>query len=1621
MHPSKFQLSGVPNRSFSSSNCGRLSEATSSEHDASCRVVQYDFFMFDTAAGTQYVEWGMMPDFVMETFTDQLSPDDSGNMHAHADAAAGMHDDAEPRSVLDDDSDGEDGEDYMDDDRSSSLSIPNESIDFDLVYSLHSFAATVDGQANVVKGDRLFLIDDSNSYWWLVRVLKTQEVGYIPAENIETPFERLARLNKHRNVDLASATQAELQGDLNASQDRLRLCTGTQSPSPIPPPRGRSMSQSRRLTFTASMSVHRYAPAIWDEEDEDEEDAEFDVGEFMMSDPELAIDEEGHRRGGPGSGPMDVDDGMQWEDSKTEDAQAEDKARMNAQASLGPGIPDSLQAGGPGREAPPHMSQQQQAQMMMQQQRQQGQQAIVQQQLQQQQQQHQRAAQQQPQDELMTSGSKERLSPSDTLRPGSSSPNSRQLDPANAPDTVSRKSLTPGVARDDSNTTFQKEDERAKRLRQEEEEEAVRNLNKGARDKETGTLQSSLSQQKLTKQRKVEASKEEEDSGGRKKRGVFSGLFGGRRKDKSKEKNASVTSFDSADTRVSEESAKSSRPSHASSTEGVLSPTTNLALQQQQQQAIATRSIDIKAINPTSERIPQVSLHASQLRQHDQQQQALYQQYLKSSPSSPPEPNLSYGLQTHSTVLGANAPGGVGANSGLGPPAPRQRPGSLILTSTSLDGAFPGVQQELSVIRIFAGKHLQTDATFKTALLNSSTVASDLVRQAIQRFRLPGGEVSSDYYLTVKQVEGGSSTVLHDHENPLVVFETLVNEAMEMPKVKRSSMGSISSISSNLSMHPAIKKLPMNDFTDDSAVKFYLNRKGEEGGVEESLLGHDAGGGVVEDSYGSSSGGEGESGDAGVAILGDTIVRSPKSQLLSVSAATSSVSSERFTSPSIRFPLQLVIYREDLPDDMVFHPTTEAIVFKDHLRDSDLSTQGGGVNPMARKKVFMFPRNVTVAEVIEMGLDRFGILEGVVDGGDEVEDKSVKRRSSPRVRYGLWVGANGHDRELTPSSKVVDAFPRPPTFKSPTSNGNNKRRSVDSVQLLGSMDDVQPEDPVFRLRRATSYRNSTSRHRMSAPLDEIALQRLHRESSSSGTSQTSTDQTHTPHMYPQHHQRQISLQQLTQQPVVQATQDIGSEEDDHDHEVGLKKQRSAQEIIAAQRAASRANQKAILSAQPNLLRGTDILLPDNALLRSSRYDSTEKMRYSYVEPDGETTYDISDIVEAEWRDGDGSSGQSSGSGDDDLLARVVGNADLAGAGGPGKNQPRLGANLVRVLSKIRDGKAGRGGDDDSKETVAAVSQAAQDLKGDDKHHDEIHHEERDSIVDDTVVVGGLAALGVGGMKDLKRDSSVPSVSEYSVDDSLGQSRSTTPGSAGFVSRMPGPMHGGSPSGGTFASIRSQQHSSSRSVSSVASSFDERAVDRSSPISPRSNTTTPTGRPVVEKRRQPSLASVMSDTTTMSTSGFVTPPMYPYTPPPLSRQLQDSPKSFASVSTAMSAGGSGSIMGSGSPAMGKKKKGGQRQPILPKDDFGISHMMTIIEYKAAQLRKEKALEKQLAHQNQGQMKTADGDMVDERLFGKRVDLDSFHPEIKSIYESGFKKLEEMDKVLDSYVKPSISAF
>ncbi|KAF8815805.1 hypothetical protein BYT27DRAFT_7128587 [Phlegmacium glaucopus] len=1386
----------------------------------------------------------------LDTFDlrDQIHSDDHQNIQAHVEATMNYGTDDE-HSVLEDDSEAEDGEDYIEeDDMSSTLSIPNESIDFDMVYAFHSFAATVEGQANVVKGDSLYLMDDTNSYWWLVRVLKTQEVGYIPAENIETPFERLARLNKHRNIDLALPTQEE-QDNPNTPRGNTTSRTGHQTPSPHPPnTTGSRENQTRNVHFTSIRSQYRYIPPLREGEIEEEDD-EWDVHGFEDEDLELAAEQMYMQS-------MEEDDGMQWD----EDVSATP-------------IPDALQPGSL-RELKEQQNlrvqQQQQLQLQLQQkelaaqERQPQQQAIALEQVispeqatQLAIQAQQQVLQQQQRQALPTSSSREVLSEE------SSSP--RRADPAEATETL-KVTVTPSIAREYDERPVvgqqpyppriviekQQDDERTKRMRDDEPPDESLKKAKG-KEKMAAPVSSTMYNKPTTaKLRKVPSkdSKETTDDEGKdkkKKGSMFGGLFGRRKEKGSKEAkgagSASITSVESEYTaRDSEDSGKSGpRPPPS---DGTTSPTTTVAQQQQQalgsrsppppENRAATQQVDqLAPSTPERSTTPQVSQHASQLRQRDQQQQALYQQYLNRSPSSPPETQPSYGLQSVSAVMLSSPP----SSSALGPPASRPRPGSLILTSPQSSEA-----QNLSVIRVFAGRNLQTEATFKTVLLNPSTTASDLVRQAIQRFRLPSAEVESDYYLTIKQVEGGAFAVLDPKEHPLVVFDNLVVEATELPKVKRSSVGSISSVSSNLSMLPAIKKLSMNDFTDDSAVKFYLNRRGD-GNPDDSMNGHEGDDTLI------------------AASLDDSleIQASRPQQYPSISPQGPNVTPERFTSPSIRFPLQLVIYAEDLPEDMQFHPTTEAIVYKNALPDPSAPVV---VSPNLRRKVFMYPKNVTVAEVTELGLERFGIQDGVIDGGDEVEDKMTKRRSVSRVRYGLMISVDGQERELSPSSKIIDAFPRPPQYRTPDRQASiNKRRSLDAGQLLGSIDDVRPDDPVFVLRRATAYRNSTSRRRSSAPLDEIALQHLHmhRESTSSYNSDA-------------------------QAPI----------------DEGKLKQPSRQEIIAAQRAATRATQRAIVSAQYNSVRGMDVLLPGNSMLRSSRYNVGDRMRYSYVEPDGES-YDISDVVEQEWRDLNTTNKH-------DLLEGVF-----------NRNKDGISEKLDRFLHKIRKGKG-------KEKDLLSVSSA-------DSHQ-----------------------LSFRSL----------SPSEYSTNDAEVHSRSITPGSAALTSRMP--------SGNVQVEAAPAPAVYIRPLPSTKGLTSD---DRSS----RPGTTTPTGNtrsvPVPSSRRNLSVTSVISDN-----SGRNTPV---HSQPNLHRVEEERVKDNARMVTPRSQ---------------------QRWPVIPKDDFGHAHMMAIIEYKGLRPKQP----------------TVPLDPVDELLFGAPLDLDSLHPLVREIYASGFKQLEEMDKLLDTYIRRSaVGAF
>lgn len=531
----------------------------------------------------------------------------------------------------------------------------------------------------------------------------------------------------------------------------------------------------------------------------------------------------------------------------------------------------------------------------------------------------------------------------------------------------------------------------------------------------------------------------------------------------------------------------------------------------------------------------------------------------------------------------------------------KPRPGSLMGT--------PGSVPMLNVLRVFAGDDIDSDATFKTVLLNQSTSTNDLVRQAMQRFRLGYGE----YQLTVKLMEG-SERPLAPEEKPLQVLDRLSEMAsvdrVVIPSVKRSSVGSISSVSSNLSLNPAILRAN-DDFSDDHAVKFYLKRAvdtqstiKQDDSEPQGRAGVGAGGNFALNSTSEQASLWPVSSAGSYSALSGSIPRAlqgPSSNTASCQGADAALTQ----APQARFALRLVIFPSDLPEGLVFDPQTNALIPQEALaeRGPTGAVPAEGIESRFREKILSLPRNVTVAEVVEAGLDRFGILDGLVEGGDNVEDRTNRHRSKQRIKYGLAVDVKrqgpGQERHLAPNSRVVDAYPTPPIFKTLSAN---KRRSTDSAMLLSMAEEqMRPTDPVFILRSVGPHspapvgpRNGKSTRSLSPTEGRLAEKQDQRK------------------------QSEVIAAVSSAGPTAIGASTFGAP---------VNSAARSREVIAAQRAAAQERKAAVLGAQRNDQQGVDLFLLDNGKIRSSR--SLEgKMRYSYLpDAEGASELDISAIVQ----------------------------------------------------------------------------------------------------------------------------------------------------------------------------------------------------------------------------------------------------------------------------------------------------------------------------------------------------------------------------------------------------------
>ncbi|TKY85096.1 hypothetical protein EX895_006176 [Sporisorium graminicola] len=1138
----------------------------------------------------------------------------NGHYHHQHQMADGIHDemvyeDEEEEEIEDDESD-----------LSSSPSIPDENIDFDLVYALHNFVATVEGQATVHKGNSLTLLDDSNSYWWLVRVLRTQEVGYIPAENIETPFERLARLNKHRNVDLTSATDDDhiqvpekiftshlvkarnATGTAGVSLHSGKLSALSRRAQGAPAPLTKEQIRSKRgVVFGPSTYLEHSGDEYSDyDEDGEEHDLEYEEDpdaayedeeeeeeEEQDDDQDRHHDDKDHlaQHHNIGFNKMEPDDGMEWDGQEAERIQQQHQGAMRQDRQDQP----------PGRGFQQHAveGQQQTASHAYSQQYAPGPAGPSQASADQAQwtniaqakepSQYQHPASQQQHAPVNQNNGDALMYPN-----GRSSTSSQQLSVAGPSYGQSGSGRAPGehmrttsaersvssinssgsiaydangrptsIAMSRNSTSSSSGGFLPSQIQRERaNSDASANSTVIAGDASSSSDKDKRKSNRISKGN--DSYDTSEEKAGKKRSGVFS-LFS--RKDKKDRKSGN---FDDRDSMVG----ISSEDSFVARGRG--SPAAG----------VVAANPAVHAANAALQPGQSIGMGRAVQERDRATQEAYQRQFLSPQNSSYDSANIA-------------SPMGLTDKKRL-----HQRPGSLIGPS--------GSTPMLSVLRVFAGEGVDSDSTFKTVLLNDTTRSDDLQRQALQRFGVNLHDMDK-YVLTIKRLEGDERPLDAD-EHPLELFNTLTDILQQgqvnVPSVRRSSVGSISSISSNLSTHPAIARLG-NDFSDDHAVKFYISRRDRLPGYVD-LNGADESGrsGNVSDLSVSQD----NSNVTSLSLNGHDAARSSHSSLLT------GETSETLQSPTARFALRLIIYGSDLPEGIVFDPQSNALIPAATLRERLSRRPDAAADPPSqprfREKILTFPRNTTVAEVVEEGLDRFGIAEGVVEGGDDVEDRPSRRKSRLHVKYGLAVQAADGERALTPTSKVLDAYPSPPNFKLGIGNRRSvdgKRRSIDAAALLGASDDVGVHDPVFVLRQITHAHSGTKT-------------RQHIASAVGARAHSPTDN----RLAAVHESRQMQAQPGS--PRLDGSKDLAQE-----GQAKPNASRTPQEIIAAQRAAAAERNAAVLGAQRNTQQGVDVMLSNQARIRSSKLGPSNKFRYSYVPADGQER-DISSIIEEVMKD-----------------------------------------------------------------------------------------------------------------------------------------------------------------------------------------------------------------------------------------------------------------------------------------------------------------------------------------------------------------------------------------------------
>lgn len=121
-------------------------------------------------------------------------------------------------STSDQEDDDDDDDDEMNEDEFQPLAPPEE-IDPSKLYALYPFQGPDPSHCQLFQDQSCVLLNDQDSYWWLVKRCNDGKIGFAPAEILETFPERLARLNCWKNENMSGRSVGSTEGNEGKEQD----------------------------------------------------------------------------------------------------------------------------------------------------------------------------------------------------------------------------------------------------------------------------------------------------------------------------------------------------------------------------------------------------------------------------------------------------------------------------------------------------------------------------------------------------------------------------------------------------------------------------------------------------------------------------------------------------------------------------------------------------------------------------------------------------------------------------------------------------------------------------------------------------------------------------------------------------------------------------------------------------------------------------------------------------------------------------------------------------------------------------------------------------------------------------------------------------------------------------------------------------------------------------------------------------------------------------------------------------------------------------------------------------------------------------------------------------------